>query len=40
MVEAPFQSGRSTRWTRGRRWVLKSKESIDGVETKYKKEAE
>ena len=40
MVEAPFQSGRSTRWTRRRRWVLKSKESIEGVETRYKKEAE
>ena len=38
LVEVPFQSDRSTRWTRRRRWVLKSKESIEEGETKRKKE--
>ena len=34
LVEVPFQSNRSTRWTRHRRWVLKSKESSEEGETR------
>ena len=40
MVGVPFQLGRSTRWTRRRRWVLKSKESVEGGETRWKKKTE
>ena len=37
VVEVPFQSNRSTRWTRRRRWILKLKEFIEEGETRWKK---